>query len=205
MENFKKTGREKMGKKLILASTSPRRHQILKQFGLKYDFIRPRLDEEKAKKAFKTNNPLKVACGLSLAKAASVVHKVKKGIILGSDTIVVLKGKVIGKPSSREDAFRILRSLSLNRHCVVTAIAFIDAETGKTLVTYDESFVTFKKLTAKWIRNYVETGSVMDKAGAYAVQENSDPFIRKIEGSYYNVVGLPIEKVKKILAGWEKL
>lgn len=194
-----------MTKKLVLASTSPRRHQILKQFGLKYDFIKPELDEEKAKKALKTGDPLKVACGLSLAKALSVAHKVKKGIILGSDTIVVLKGKIIGKPSSRKDAFRILRSLSLNRHRVVTAVAFIDAETGKTLVTYDESFVTFRKLTDKWIRNYVESGSVMDKAGAYAVQENSDPFIRKIEGSYYNVVGLPIEKVKKILAIWEKL
>jgi septum formation protein len=192
-------------KKLVLASTSPRRHQILKQFGLKYDFISPELDEEKAKKALGTGDPLKVACGLAFAKAASVAHKVKKGIILGSDTIVVLKGKMIGKPSSREDAFRILRNLSLNRHCVVTAVAFIDSETGKTLVTYDESFVTFKKLTAKWIRGYVEAGSVMDKAGAYAVQENSDPFIRKIEGSYYNVVGLPIEKVKKILAMWEKL
>jgi septum formation protein len=196
---------KKGGKKLILASTSPRRHQILKQFGIKYDYIAPELDEEKAKKELGTNDPLKIACGLALAKAASAVHRVKIGIILGSDTIVVLKGKVIGKPSSKKDAFRILRSLSLSRHCVVTAVAFIDAQTGKTLVTYDESFVTFKKLDPEWIKNYVEKGNVMDKAGAYAAQENSDPFIKKIEGSYYNVVGLPVEKVKKILSGWEKL
>jgi septum formation protein len=72
-------------------------------------------------------------------------------------------------------------------------------------VTYDESFVTFKKIGEEWIRDYVENYNVMDKAGAYAVQENSDPFIKKIEGSYYNVVGLPIEKVKRIIKNWDKL
>jgi septum formation protein len=134
-----------------------------------------------------------------------VAHRVKKGLILGSDTIVILKGRVIGKPASKKEAYNILRSLSLNRHCVVTAVAFIDAATGKTLVTYDESFVTFKKIGEEWIRDYVENYNVMDKAGAYAVQENSDPFIKKIEGSYYNVVGLPIEKVKRIIKNWDKL
>ena len=193
-----------MEKKIILASTSPRRHEILKQFGVNYDYLKPELDEEKAKKELGTDAPLKTACGLALAKAASVAHRVKKGLILGSDTIVILKGRVIGKPASKKEAYNILRSLSLNRHCVVTAVAFIDAATGKTLVTYDESFVTFKKIGEEWIRDYVENYNVMDKAGAYAVQENSDPFIKKIEGSYYNVVGLPIEKVKRIIKNWDK-
>jgi len=191
--------------RITLASTSPRRHQILKDFGIKYDYIKPRLDEEKAAAKLGTNVPHKVACALAYAKAKSVLNRVKKGIVLGSDTIVVIRGKIVGKPRSKKHAFEILRDLSREKHCVVTAIAFIDAVTGKSLVTYDESFVTFRKLDDKWIKNYIETNNVMDKAGAYAVQENSDPFIQKIEGSYYNVVGLPIEKVQHILAEWEKL
>ena len=192
-------------KNIILASTSPRRHQILKDFGIKYEFIKPRLDEARAAAKLNTKVPRKIACGLALAKARSVLNKAKSGIILGSDTIVVLHNRIIGKPRSKKHAFEILLDLSRNRHCVVTAIAFIEAQTGKTLVTYDESFVTFRKLDPKWIKNYIETNHVMDKAGAYAVQENSDPFIKKIEGSYYNVVGLPIEKVKHILEQWDKI
>ncbi len=192
-------------KKIILASTSPRRHQILKDFGIKFDFVKPRLDEARAAKQLNTNIPRKIACGLALAKARSVLNKVKTGIILGSDTIVVLRGRIIGKPRSKKHAFETLKALSREKHCVVTAVAFIEAQTGKTLVTYDESFVTFRHLEPEWIKNYIETNHVMDKAGAYAVQENSDPFIKKIEGSYYNVVGLPIEKVKRILKEWDKI
>ena len=192
-------------RKIILASTSPRRHQILKDFGIKYDYIKPRLDEAKASAKLNTKEPRKVACALAYAKAKSVLNRVKSGLVLGSDTIVIVHGKIIGKPRSPKHAFEILRNLSREKHCVVTAIAFIDAATGKSLITYDESFVTFRKLEDKWIKNYIETNHVMDKAGAYAVQENSDPFIKKIEGSYYNVVGLPIEKVKYILENWERL
>ena len=192
-------------KQLILASTSPRRHQILKDFGIKFDFIKPRLDEGRAAAKLGTLIPRKIACGLAYAKAKSALSRVKSGIILASDTIVVLREKIIGKPRSKKHAFEILRELSREKHCVVTAIAFIDAQTGKTLVTYDESYVTFRKLDPKWIKNYIKINHVMDKAGAYAVQENSDPFIKKIEGSYYNVVGLPIEKVKRILAEWDKI
>lgn len=191
-------------KKIILASTSPRRHQILKDFGIKFDYVKPRLDEARAAAKLRTLNPLKIACGLAYAKARSVLSKVKSGIILGSDTIVVLRGKIIGKPRSKKHAYEILLALSRSTHCVVTAIAFIEAQTGKTLVTYDESYVTFRKLAPKWIKNYISTNHVMDKAGAYAVQENSDPFIKKIKGSYYNVAGLPIEKVQHILANWDK-
>ena len=190
---------------IILASTSPRRHQILKESGIKYSFIKPTADEEKEKKRLKTNNPYKIACGLAYVKAASVAHRVKKGIILGSDTIVALKGKIIGKPRSRKEAYHIIRDLSRNTHVVVTAVAFIDARTGKTLITYDETFVTFKKLSDAWIREYVRDNHVMDKAGAYAVQEDSDPYIKSIKGSYYNVVGLPIEKVKAVLKNWDGL
>jgi septum formation protein len=191
--------------KLILASTSPRRHEILKQFGIKYSFIRPTADEEAAKRKLRSKDPYRTACSLAHIKALSVLPAVKSGIILGSDTVVILKGRLIGKPRSKKDAFNILLNLSRNTHSVVTAVAFIDAKTGKTLVTYDESFVTFKKITRTWIRDYIATNNVMDKAGAYAIQGDSDPFIKEIRGSYYNIVGLPIEKVKSILKKWDRV
>ncbi len=191
--------------KIILASTSPRRHQILKQFGIKYSFVKPTADEDEEMRGLIGKDPVEIACRLAYVKAFSVLPKIKKGLILGSDTIVVLKGRVIGKPKSKEHAYKTLFDLSRNTHCVVTAVAFINAADGKTLVTYDRSYVTFRKLSPAWIRNYIETNHVMDKAGAYAVQENSDPFIKRIKGSYYNVVGLPIEKVKRVLKMWNKL
>ena len=192
-------------KKIILASTSPRRHQILKAFGIKFEYIKPRLHEGRAAAKLGTKDPIKIACGLSYAKAKSVLNKAKEGIILGSDTIVILRGKIIGKPRSKKHALEILLALSKSIHRVVTAVAFIDVRTSKTVITYDESYVTFRKLENICIKNYIETNHVMDKAGAYAVQENSDPFIKKIHGSYYNVVGLPIEKVKYVLSHWDKL
>jgi septum formation protein len=118
---------------------------------------------------------------------------------------VVLGNEIIGKPSSKKDAERILGKLSGSTHKVITSVAFIDAETRKTLVTFDESFVTFDKIGLIKIRQYIRDNHVLDKAGAYAIQEGADPFIRKIRGSYNNVVGLPIEKVGKILKMWDIL
>ncbi|MCE5299482.1 MAG: Maf family protein [Spirochaetia bacterium] len=194
-----------MKKELILASTSPRRHQILRRFKIPFTFIRPSADEAKAARELKSKVPEKVACHLAYVKAASVADRVKKGIVLGSDTIVVIgKNRIVGKPASKKHAYEILSALSRDTHRVVTAIAMIDAADGKTLVTYDTSYVTFKHLSPRWIKNYIEENHVMDKAGAYAAQEQKDPFIREIKGSYYNVVGLPVEKLKVLLKDWDR-
>ena len=194
-----------MIKKLILASTSPRRRQILKEHNIRFTLIKPYVDEKKIKCGIKSRDPRVTANIIAYEKAKSVLKKFKKGLILGADTIVVLGNEIIGKPASKKDAERILGKLSGSTHKVITSTAFIDAETGKSLITYDESFVTFDRIGIKKIRQYIRDNHVLDKAGAYAIQEGADPFIRKIKGSYSNVVGLPIEKVKKILKMWDTL
>jgi septum formation protein len=192
-------------KKIILASTSPRRKDILKEFGIKFTVMAPDTDEEAVKKRIKSGNPYRIANAIAFEKAKSVACRVKSGIVLGSDTIVVLGDEILGKPSSVKDAERILGKLSGSTHSVVTSIAFIDAETGKVLVTYDESRITFRKMSLPVIKKYIKETHVLDKAGAYAIQENSDPFVKKTAGSYYNIVGLPIEKVIRILKDWDKI
>jgi septum formation protein len=194
-----------MAKKLILASTSPRRRRMLREFKIPFTLIEPHADEEKIKRGIKSKDPVVIAQIIAYEKAKSVLKKFKKGIILGADTIVVLGNEIIGKPRSQKDAERILGKLSGSTHRVITAIAFIAADTQKTLVTYDISYVTFDKIGINKIRSYITENHVLDKAGAYAIQDGADPFIRRIKGSYYNVVGLPIEKVKYILKHWNRL
>jgi septum formation protein len=191
-------------KKLVLASTSPRRKDILKEFGIKFTVMAPDTDEDAVKKGIRSRNPYMIANTIAFEKARSVLGRVKSGIILGSDTIVALGDEILGKPDSVKHAEQILGKLSGSTHRVITSIAFIDAETGRTLVTCDESRITFKKMSAGAIKKYIEETHVLDKAGAYAIQENSDPFVKKTTGSYYNIVGLPIEKVIKILKDWDK-
>jgi len=190
---------------LILASTSPRRKDILKQFGIKFKVMAPDADEEAIKKSLKTDNSYEIANIIAYEKAKSVLPKVKKGIILGSDTIVVLKGEILGKPRDKKDAIRILSKLSSNTHSVITSIALIDAQTGKSVVTYDESRIYFKQMSPTAVKKYIDENHVLDKAGAYAIQENSDPFVKKFTGSYYNIVGLPIEKLMKTLKMWDEI
>ncbi|MCX8092905.1 MAG: Maf family protein [Candidatus Goldbacteria bacterium] len=144
-----------MYKRLILASTSPRRKQILSKFGFDFEVHEPKIDENRILVKLKNIKPYKIATYLAYEKAKSVLRKFKKGIVIGADTIVVLGSEVIGKPKSKKHAVEILKKLSNSTHTVITAIALIDIETGKSLVTYDASFVTFKKLTIKQINDYV--------------------------------------------------
>lgn len=185
--------------KIVLASVSPRRKILLKNFGFKFIQIKPNVDERKILNELKNKNPYKIAGILAFEKAKSVSDKIKNGIILGADTIVVLKNEIIGKPDTKKHAISILKKLSNSTHRVITAVALIDAVTFKTIIFTDTSFVSFKKLSLKDIKDYIDKNNVLDKAGAYAIQEGADPFIKEIKGSYYNVVGLPIEKLKKVL------
>jgi len=178
---------------------------MLREFKIPFTLVEPHADEEKIKRSIKSKDPLVVAQIIAYEKAKSVLNKYKSGIILGADTIVVLGDEIIGKPKSQKDAERILGKLSGSTHRVITAVAFIDAQTQKTLVTYDLSYVTFDKIGIEKIRSYISKNHVLDKAGAYAIQDGADPFIRRIKGSYYNVVGLPIEKVRYILKQWDRL
>jgi septum formation protein len=181
--------------KLILASISPRRKYllgiVLNNFGLKFDVIPANIKEcipENAK-----NYPVLVK-KLALEKANEVAKK-HKGVIIGADTIVVLNGKVLGKPRNREDAYKMLAALSGNEHKVYTGIAIINNDKGVKFTDYELSRVRFRKLEDKEILFYIKSGSPMDKAGAYGIQDDfGSTFVRKINGDYFNVVGLPIVK-----------
>lgn len=178
---------------------------MLRDHGIKFRIVAADVDEEKIQKSVKNPTPVKIACTLAFAKADAVLSRVKKGIIIGADTIVVLKNRVIGKPASINHAKKIISDLSHNAHYVITGVCLIDARTLKTVIDYDTTRVQFKKLEKGWIEKYVKENNVMDKAGAYAIQENRDPLIKSIRGSYNNVVGFPIERVIKILRGWNKI
>ena len=191
--------------KIILASTSPRRRSLMVEHGIPHEAVSPVADETAVMKSVKSKNPYAVANAIALAKAESVRSKYDKGLIIGSDTIVVLGNKIIGKPKNQRDAFRIISSLSGSVHKVITSVAFIDAQTGKTLVTSETTKVHFSKVPPAEIRRYIKENNVMDKAGAYAIQEGADPYVKKLEGPRDNVVGFPMKLVKRIIKIWKKI
>ena len=132
---------------------------------------------------------------LALAKAEDVGHSVKSGIIVGADTIVVLDNKPLGKPVDREDAVNMLRLLSGKEHTVITAFALLDLPAGRKRCESVQTIVSFRNLPDEEIESYVSTGSPMDKAGAYGIQDDyGSVFVTRIEGCFYNVVGLPVSK-----------
>lgn len=178
--------------KLILASTSPRRKEILTSFGFRYKVIPPPVDEN-----IREKNPRRLVEKLALEKSLSVLPEVSSSrccddtFILGADTIVVLGEKIIGKPSSLKDGIRILKDLSATRHRVYTGLALIDVKNLRYIVSSDVSIVQMRRLDGKEIISAARRHR--DKAGAYAVQEENDAFVEKIEGDYFNVVGLPVK------------
>jgi septum formation protein len=182
-------------KKVILASASPRRAELLKHILMNLEIRPSRVDESKLKAA----TPEKFALKAATAKAKDVAKKQKNAVVIGADTIVVLGKKILGKPKDKKDAVRILKSLSGKVHLVITGLAVIDTETGKLLTHAETTQVKMKKLPLKEINAYVKTGSPLDKAGAYGIQEIEAMFVEGIEGDYDNVVGLPVSALLKLL------
>lgn len=175
-----------------LASKSPRRKKLLNQINIKYKSFSVDLKEE----ILDGEHPIKTVKRLSVQKMKLAEKRVKKGIILTADTIVVLDGSIIGKPKNKKDAAGILRYLSGRTHNVYTGFALTNLENKKELIDYEKTAVTFYDLSEKMIKDYIETGSPMDKAGAYGIQDDFGAvFVKKISGCYYNVVGLPLSKV----------
>jgi septum formation protein len=180
-------------KKIILASKSPRRKQILEQIGLGFEVAVSDFDETQIK--FKT--PQEMVKKLSLEKAKIIAQKNPDAIVIGADTDVVLDNEILGKPKSKQDAVRILKLLSGKVHKVVTGFTVISGK--KSITKHVTSKVKFKKLSEAEIKAYVATGEPMDKAGGYGIQERGGLFIESIMGDYFNVVGLPIFAVSKAL------
>lgn len=147
-------------------------------------------------KVYPTEKPSKAVIRLSNEKLNLAKQKVKEGIIITADTIVVLNNQLIGKPVNKDDAFRILKMLSGQTHIVYTGYSIYNSSNKKNISEYEKTKVTFRNLTDEEITEYIKGGSPMDKAGAYGIQDDFGAvFIKKINGCYYNVVGLPLAKL----------
>ncbi len=182
--------------KIYLASRSPRRRKLLKQLGLKFNSFSVDLHEE----ILNGEHPIQTVKRLALHKSDAAITKVKNGIVITADTIVVLNKVVIGKPKNQKDASGILSKLSGRTHSVYTGFVVKNLDNKKCVTDYEKTEVTFKKLSPKEIRDYIKTGSPMDKAGAYGIQDDFGAvFVKRIDGCYYNVVGLPLAKIYKSL------
>lgn len=177
---------------LVLASNSPRRRQLLQEAGLVFT-IRPSTIEEHMDQ---TLPPSQVVTDLAAQKAESV-PKNDEEVVLGADTIVTIDGKILGKPSNEEEAFKTLRFLSGRTHEVFTGVALVKGKETSTF--YSRTEVTFYELTDEEIMRYIGTGEPMDKAGAYGIQGKGALFVKEISGDYYAVVGLPLSKTVREL------
>lgn len=184
-----------MKKKIILASTSPRRHSLAEQMGLEFEIIASNYEEDMSMDL----GPDKLAMTLAYGKAREVADRVKTGIVLGVDTFVVFEGKKLGKPKSEESAFQMLKSFSGKYQEVYSGVAIIDCETGKEIRDYEVTKVKFREMEDFEIKSYIKTGEPMDKAGAYGIQGLSSVFIEKVDGCYTNVVGFPVYNIYKNL------
>ena len=184
-----------MTPKIILASASPRRRQLLKDAKINFETVKSSYIENNSPDLPPVDFVLKHAIG----KAKAVLSKYKEGIILGADTIVVLGQEIIGKPKDNHDAKNILKKLSGKTHQVITGFVLIDAKTKKMVSKAVTTSVLFKKISDADIMYYLEAGEHMDKAGAYAYQGEAKKFIEKVQGSETNIIGLPMEEFLKEL------
>jgi len=178
---------------LILASGSPRRRELLAQIGIAYMVNPSSYNEQSPKK----KNPEKYVLAQAAGKARDVVGKFPGQWVLGADTVVAVNGTILGKPRNDKEAIRMLHELSGKKHSVYTGVTL--ACSDKEYMQVVETKVWFRKLGDREIERYVATGEPMDKAGAYGIQGKAAAFVDKINGSYTNVVGLPLSQVYKML------
>ncbi len=188
-------------KKLVLASKSPRRAALLKQIGLRFTTKGSSVRERRNG----VMSPEQIVLNLSRKKAFEVAKKVRSGIIIGVDTVVVLNGKIYGKPQKASEAKAMLKDLSGNEHEVYTGFTLIDRPSNKSVSDFEVTRVKFRELSEEEIEEYVRSGSPLDKAGAYGIQDDYGAvFVERISGSFYNVVGLPVEKFYQRLKEFQK-
>jgi len=182
---------------VILASASPRRKQLLAEAGYKFMVVRPDIDESAfAAERIKT---CEYAERQALAKAKNVAEKHPDFLVIGADTVVDFKGEIIGKPADAKEAEQITKKLFSGLHKVITGIAIVRLSDGIELSESDTTTIYPKRLTSEQIAEHVKSGAWRDKAGAYAIKENGDEFIERIEGSLTNVMGLPMELLESLL------
>jgi septum formation protein len=183
---------------IYLASTSPRRKALLREFGVSFRAVQPAYEEEKAPH----RSPSIIAQRHALAKANSCAKKIRNGVLLAADTIVYLDGQIIGKPKNLRDAFRILEKLQGRWHSVYTGVAVFWMRSGrleKKTVFFERTKVRLKSMSRREIETYFKKVNPLDKAGAYAIQSRSPDIVREVRGLRTNAIGLPIETILKKL------
>ncbi|HYY97169.1 MAG TPA: Maf family protein [Pyrinomonadaceae bacterium] len=184
---------------LILASSSPRRSEILTAVGWPFEARPAHIDETRRE----GEAPEAFVSRLAREKAERVAAERLFGLVLGADTTVVVDGHILEKPRDEEDARRMLRLMSERWHEVLTGVALVSAESGRAATGLERTRVRFAAMTDEEVAWHVETGDVLDKAGAYAIQGRAALFIEAIEGDYWNVVGLPVRLVYELARGFE--
>ncbi len=181
---------------IILASASPRRRLLLNLLGINFSTEIANINEDD----FVSNEPEKIVMELAHKKAMEISKKFSDKIIIAADTLVFLNNELLTKPIDKNDAYSILMKLSDNTHQVFTGIAIYNPINSKYELDYEKTNVTFRQLDEKEVQTYIDTGSPMDKAGAYGIQDDFGAvFVSKIDGCYYNVVGLPLTKLYLML------
>jgi len=182
-------------KTIILASASPRRKALLKQIGLKFKVEASNYEE----KISSDSEPHELAKSLSLEKAKAVAKKHKNILVIAADTFIVFEGRILGKPHTETEAKEMLETINGKAHSVITGFTIIDAGDDKALSRSVETKVYLRKLSSNEIDAYVKSKEPLDKAGAYAIQGLGSVIVEKIEGDYYNVVGLPLSALAESL------
>ena len=189
--------------RLILASSSPRRVEVLRNAGFDFEVVPSRVDES----AHPGESPVDLAERLARQKAEDVAARLapeKDAVVLGADTVVVSDdGALLGKPTSPADAVAMLEKLSGRPHDVITGIALIAPGSDRVRVAHERTRVFFRALAREELETYVASGEPLDKAGTYAIQGRAGRFVTRIEGCYFNVMGLPLALVDRMLRDWE--
>lgn len=180
---------------IILASASPRRKEILENTKLKFDIIKSDIDEIILEK----ESPIQAVMRLAFEKSMDIASKNEDDLIIAADTVVVLDENILGKPKDKDEAYNMIRSLSGRTHEVITGISLVNLGLSKKIIDYVVSTVKFKELSNEDIKDYIHTNESLDKAGAYGIQGYGAMLVEKIEGDYFNIVGLPISKLSDLL------
>jgi septum formation protein len=182
-------------RRIVLASASPRRKELLEQVGLGFT-VDPSDFPENLRSDLSPEGLVKA---ISIGKATTIAKKYQDAVIIAADTIGVVRGNIIGKPHTEDEARKMLELISGKSHRVITGLTLIDSKTSKMITRIVETRVYIKKLSPLEIHNYVKTGEPLDKAGAYAIQGLGSVIVEKISGDYFNVVGLPLNALAECL------
>ncbi|MCK4658603.1 MAG: septum formation protein Maf [Phycisphaerae bacterium] len=187
-----------IARELVLASASPRRAQLLREAGYAFTVVEPPIPEPETLP--KSVTAAQAAEALSYFKACAVADIVRGGWILAADTIVAHGDEMFGKPADQADARRILTRLMNTTHQVITGVTLLDTAGRHRIISHDVTRVTMRRLTSDELDEYLAGGAWEGKAGAYGIQDHHDPFVESIEGSFSNVVGLPMELLCRMFA-----